>query len=152
MQNPRLPWYSNNTGFEKITGKRDEAQPGYVANNTFNIVPNLPNDTNYEAYVYIDYTGDLEVNGYVLDQNNEITHDVEVSRQENYDSDKPKFKISANKDMVNLNGIYTLYFEIGYENYDYQISTLDETPIKLVVREKVNKINISTLDTYDLSG
>lgn len=148
-----LYWsYSNNTDFQKITGKRDESQPDYVANNTFNIVPNLPNDSNYEAYVYIDYTGDLEVNGYVLDQNNTITQDVEVSRQENYDTNKPKFKISANKDMVNLNGTYKLYFEIGYENYDYKISTLDETPIKLVVREKVNKINISTQDTYDLAG
>lgn len=138
----KLKWsYSQNSSFEDV----DEEY------NDFLIVPNYPTDDQYEGYILLDYEGDLQVEKVVLDSEGNETDDIQVVSQNPFEG-KPLFKVYANKDKKNLNGDYTIYFNIGYENYDYSISSKDNLPLNIRVREKINKITVSTENEMSVDG
>lgn len=138
----RLKWsYSPNSSFEDISEEY----------NDFLIVPNYPTDDQYEGYVLLDYEGDLQVEKIVLDSEGNETDDIQIVSQNPFEG-KPLFKVYANKDKKNLNGDYTIYFNIGYENYDYSITSKDKLPLNIKVREKINKITVSTNNEMSIDG
>lgn len=125
--------YSKNAEFEKI----DEE------NNSFNIVPNLPTNAKYQGYVLIGYNGELDITGYALDANGNVTDDIVVSRDGSH-LDAPLFVIYANKENTNINQDYTIGFRIGYTNYNYALDTMVTNPIKIIAREVINGVIVST--------
>lgn len=142
-----LSWsYSRDTqGYELINSD----------NNTFTIVPNIASDLNYIGYVKLQFNQDLDVRGYAL-HNGSQTNDL-VVEADGEDNDGNKiFSIYSNKALdnssVNLNRDFTVYFEVGYSEFDYSISTLKTNPIHINVREKVNGIVISSEDADDIKG
>ena len=142
-----LSWsYSRDTqGYELINSD----------NNTFTIVPNIASDLNYIGYVKLQFNQELDVRGYAL-HNGSQTNDL-VVEADGEDNDGNKiFSIYSNKALdnssVNLNRDFTVYFEVGYSEFDYSISTLETNPIHINVREKVNGIVISSEDADDIKG
>lgn len=142
-----LSWsYSRDTqGYELINSD----------NNTFTIVPNIASDLNYIGYVKLQFNQELDVRGYAL-HNGSQTNDL-VVEADGKDNDGNKiFSIYSNKALdnssVNLNRDFTVYFEVGYSEFDYSISTLETNPIHINVREKVNGIVISSEDADDIKG
>lgn len=133
-QTPNLSFsYSKNASFEKIEEE----------NNTFSIVPNVPNDEKYTGYVLVDYSGDLEITGYALDDKGNLTDDIQINRDGSLNG-SPVFAIFANKEKTNINNTYTIGFKIGYAQYDYSHDTLQTLPITITARELVNGVIIST--------
>ncbi len=142
-----LSWsYSRDTqGYELISSD----------NNTFTIVPNIASDLNYIGYVKLQFNQELDVRGYAL-LNGSQTSDL-VVEADGEDNDGNKiFSIYSNKALdnssVNLNRDFTVYFEVGYSEFDYSLSTLETNPIHVNVREKVNGIVISNEDADDIKG
>ena len=142
-----LSWsYSRDTqGYELISSD----------NNTFTIVPNIASDLNYIGYVKLQFNQELDVRGYAL-LNGSQTNDL-VVEADGEDNDENKiFSIYSNKALdnssVNLNRDFTVYFEVGYSEFDYSLSTLETNPIHVNVREKVNGIVISNEDADDIKG
>ena len=137
-----LKWsYSQNSSFETITEMF----------NNFVIVPNLSIDEKYNGFVAVDYFGDLDITGYAVDSNGQITEDVVVNRYGQYNG-MPLFKISTIQGKTNLNGQYTIGFKIGYADYNYEFDTISVNPIKIDVQEKVNDIIVSNSRSFDLEG
>lgn len=132
--------YSENSEFQQIDPKQ-----------SYTIVPNVPTDDLYEGYISVNYAGELDITPVVTTKSGAQTSDVTVVRYAEY-NDRPLFKVYANKDKVNINGDYIIYFEIGYKNYDYSINSLSSCPINISVREKVNGITISTDNAVDIEG
>lgn len=133
--------YSKSTAFEQITEE----------NNSFNIVPNVSTDEKYQGYIMLDYVGDLEISGYALNSQGQITDDIIVNRDGSL-NDKPVFVIYANKEKTNINQNYTIYFKIGYKNYDYALNTLEICPIEIIAREMVNGVIISTYGSGNIEN
>ena len=133
--------YSKSTAFQQISQET----------NTFNIVPNVSTDEKYQGYVLIDYVGDLDISGYALDSNGQPTDDIVVNRDGSI-SDRPVFVIYANKEKTNINQDYTIYFKIGYKDYDYALSTLESLPITIQARELVSGVILSTYGSGNIEN
>jgi len=133
--------YSKNTTFEEI----DET------NNSFNIVPNVPDDEKYQGYVLLNYTGDLEITGYALDNAGNQTNEILVNRDGSLGG-FPLFAIYANKEKNNINKDYTIGFKIGYAEYNYYADTITAMPIKIVARELVNGVIVSTYGSGNIEN
>lgn len=116
-------------------------------NNTFTIVPRIATNPNYIGYVKLDFDQELDVDGYVLNSNGELTSDliVEADGEDNFGNQI--YSIYSNKNLENssqdLNRDFVVYFEVGYSGYNYSISTRETNPIYINVRERVNDIIIS---------
>ncbi len=137
-----LLWsYSKNSAFDTIS----------IGNNTFNIVPNISTDENYNGFVAVNYVGDLSISGYAVDASGNETDLVVVNGNGSY-SDLPLFKVSTKQGVSNFNGEYKIGFKIGYAKYDYEFDTINTYPINIKVREKVNDITISSEQVADLEG
>ena len=132
--------YSENSEFQEID-----------LNQSYTIVPNVPTDDFYEGFISVNYAGELDITPVVTTKAGVETTDVTVVRYAQY-NDRPLFKVYANKDKVNINGDYIIYFEIGYTNYDYSINSLATCPINISLREKVNGIVISTGNAGNIEG
>lgn len=132
--------YSENSEFQEID-----------SNQSYTIVPNVPTDDFYEGFISVNYAGELDITPVVTTKAGVETTDVTVVRYAQY-NDRPLFKVYANKDKVNINGDYIIYFEIGYTNYDYSINSLATCPINISLREKVNGIAISTGNAGNIEG
>lgn len=133
--------YSKSTAFEQITNE----------NNSVSIVPNVSTDEKYQAYLMLNYVGDLDISGYVLNSQGQPTDDIIVNRDGSL-NDKPVFVVYANKEKTNINQDYTIYFKIGYKNYDYALSTLDILPITIQARELVNGVILSTYGSGNIEN
>lgn len=137
-----LKWsYSQNSSFELINEEY----------NDFVIVPNVPSDEKYQGYVAVDYSGDLEINGYATTADGQITDTIVVNRFNEYNG-MPLFKISTKQGKINLNGEFKVAFKIGYANYNYSFDTMSVCPISISAREKVNNITVSTNNATDIEG
>ena len=116
-------------------------------NNTFTIVPRIASNPNYIGYVKLDFDQELDVDGYVLNSNGELTSDLiaEAVGEDNFGNQI--YSIYSNKNLENssqdLNRDFIVYFEVGYSGYNYSISTRETNPIYINVRERVNDIIIS---------
>lgn len=138
-----LSWsYSEATGFNEINEEY----------NTFLITPSYyPGVREYEGYIQIDYDEELDITPHVTTMSGASTNDIRVVRQGDY-IDKPLFKVFADKDKSNLNNNYLVYFDIGYTDYNYNISTLKTKPITIEAREKVNGLTLSSQKTPNVDG
>ena len=124
--------YSQNSAFEDVTSE----------NNEFNIVPNIPTDDKYVGYILVGYTGDLDIEPYVLDNDGNLSSDLQVLRADSIEG-KPLYSVYASKDKSDINNNYKVGFKIGYEKYNYYLDTIDTCPITIKAREMVNGIIIS---------
>ena len=112
-------------------------------NNTFNIVPNVADDEWYTGYIKLNATQGLDVSYYVLSSDGKTSDDLIINARRQ-DEQGIIFEIYANKNKTNINGDYVVYFEVGYSDYNYSVSTLGTMPINIKVREKVNGIIVSS--------
>ncbi len=117
-------------------------------NNTFNIVPNLATDEEYTGYIKLNFTQDLEVGYTVVTADGQVSDDLVINAAGEDNDGNLIFEVFANKNNANINEDFIIYFTIGYQDYNYSISTLETLPINVSVREKVNGIVISS-DTID---
>lgn len=110
--------------------------------NTFALVPNDPDDPNYTGYVKLNYNGDLVITPRVtLANSNEDDGFIHVNSLSQDDNGYPIYAVFVDRQVNNINRNYQLYFEVGYEDYDYNIDT-SASMINLQVREVVNDIEI----------
>lgn len=133
--------YSKNSTFEDINEE----------NKLFNIVPNVATDEKYQAYVLLDYVGDLDITSYVYDSNGNVSNDIVVNRDGSID-ERPVFIIHSNKEKTNINGTYTIGFKIGYKEYNYALDTKDICPITIEAREMVNGVIISAYGSGNIEN
>ncbi len=133
--------YSQNSAFEDVTSE----------NNEFNIVPNIPTDDKYVGYILVGYTGDLDIEPYVLDNDGNVSSDLQVLRADSIEG-KPLYSVYASKDKSDINNNYKVGFKIGYEKYNYYLDTIDTCPITIKAREMVNGIIISTSEIGSVAG
>ncbi len=117
-------------------------------NNTFNIVPNLATDEEYTGYIKLNFSQALDVGYTVVTADGQVSDSLVVNAIGDDNDGNPIFEVFANKDDTNINEDFIIYFTIGYQDYNYSISTLEILPINVSVREKVNNIIVSN-DTVD---
>lgn len=120
-------------------------------NNTFNIVPNVADDEWYTGYIKLNATQGLDVSYYVLSSDGKTSDDLIINARRQ-DEQGIIFEIYANKNKTNINGDYVVYFEVGYSDYNYSVSTLGTMPINIKVREKVNGIIVSSDTSENIEG
>ena len=127
-----LSWsYSLNSQFDLINED----------NNTFRIVPNEPSDEHYTGYLKLNYDGDLDITPVIVDQFGQANDALIVNKNSEDENGYPIYEVYIDREKTNINKNYTLYFEIGYEDYDYNIDTFDNVVI-IEAREIVNDVEI----------
>lgn len=127
-----LSWsYSLNSQFDLINED----------NNTFRIVPNEPSDEHYTGYLKLNYDGDLVITPVIVDQFGQANDALIVNKNSEDENGYPIYEVYIDREKPNINKNYTLYFEIGYEDYDYNIDTFDNVVI-IEAREIVNDVEI----------
>ncbi len=127
-----LSWsYSLNSQFDLINED----------NNTFRIVPNEPSDEHYTGYLKLNYDGDLVITSVIVDQFGQANDALIVNKNSEDENGYPIYEVYIDREKPNINKNYTLYFEIGYEDYDYNIDTFDNVVI-IEAREIVNDVEI----------
>ena len=125
--------YSKSTDFTAIT----EAV-------NLNIVPNFAGDEKSTLYFKVNYIGDLAITHSVVDSQAQDAQDKVLITQDGYDTEGyPIYQVVINDDYKDkdINENFIITFNIGYQQYDYSISTAD-TPVTLVARERVNKVRL----------
>lgn len=139
-QDLTMSWSYNrdNQAYELIT----------EGNNTFNIVPNLATDEEYTGYIKLNFSQDLEIGYTVVTADGQVSDDLIINAVGEDNDGNPIYEVFANKNDTNINEDFIIYFTIGYQDYNYSISTLETLPINISVREKVNGVIISG-DTID---
>lgn len=128
-----LSWsYSLSSQFEPITED----------NNLFNIVPNEPTDEHYTGYIKLNYAGDLTITPVIsLSSGAASDGKLIVNRYGEDENGYPIYSVYVDREISNVNQNYSIYFQVGYENYDYAIDTSDNL-ISIRAREVVNDIEI----------
>ena len=128
-----LSWsYSLSSQFEPITED----------NNLFNIVPNEPTDEHYTGYIKLNYAGDLTITPVIsLSSGASSDGKLIVNRYGEDENGYPIYSVYVDREISNVNQNYSIYFQVGYENYDYAIDTSDNL-ISIRAREVVNDIEI----------
>lgn len=110
------------------------------------IVPNFAEDPNYQLYVKVNYLGNLSVKSIVTDKNGLDASEKVIITKDGTDTDGyPIYKIVINNQYQNINENFTIIFNIGYTDYDYNVSTI-ENAINLIARERVSNIEIKNDD------
>ena len=128
-----LSWsYSLSSQFEPITED----------NNLFNIVPNEPTDEHYTGYIKLNYAGDLTITPVIsLSSGAASDGKLIVNRYGEDENGYPIYSVYVDREISNVNQNYSIYFQVGYENYDYAIDTSGNL-ISIRAREVVNDIEI----------
>lgn len=111
-------------------------------NNLFNIVPNEPTDEHYQGYIKLNYAGDLTITPVVLLSSGQPSDGKLIVNKYGEDEEGcPIFSVYVDREISNVNQNYSIYFKVGYENYDYAIDTSSNL-INIRAREVVNDIEI----------
>ena len=135
--------YSKSTDFTAIT----EAV-------NLNIVPNFAEDEQSTLYIKVNYIGNLSISHSVVDSQGQDAQDKVLITQDGYDTEGyPIYQVVINDDYKDkdINENFVITFNIGYQQYDYSISTAD-TPITLVARERVNNIRLTNGDGEEITN
>ena len=135
--------YSKSTDFTAIT----EAV-------NLNIVPNFAEDEQSTLYIKVNYIGNLSISHSVVDSLGQDAQDKVLITQDGYDAEGyPIYKVVINDDYKDkdINENFVITFNIGYQQYDYSISTAN-TPITLVARERVNNIRLTNGDGEEITN
>lgn len=135
--------YSKSTDFTAIT----EAV-------NLNIVPNFAEDEQSTLYIKVNYIGNLSISHSVVDSLGQDAQDKVLITQDGYDTEGyPIYQVVINDDYKDkdINENFVITFNIGYQQYDYSISTAD-TPITLVARERVNNIRLTNGDGEEITN
>ena len=135
--------YSKSTDFTAIT----EAV-------NLNIVPNFAEDEESTLYIKVNYIGNLSISHSVVDSLGQDAQDKVLITQDGYDTEGyPIYQVVINDDYKDkdINENFVITFNIGYQQYDYSISTAD-TPITLVARERVNNIRLTNGDGEEITN
>ena len=138
-----MEWsYSENTDFEPINSET-----------SYRLVPNYPNDiqSRYDAFININYLGELDITPVVLTKSGVTTDKVLVPQYGTFNG-TPLYRVYVNEKNQNINEDFIIYFEVGYSDFNYSIDTLASCPINVSVREIVNDIKVSTGNTEDIEG
>lgn len=111
-------------------------------NNLFNIVPNEPTDEHYQGYIKLNYAGDLTITPVVLLSSGQPSDGKLIVNKYGEDEEGcPIFSVYVDREISNVNQNYSIYFKVGYENYDYAIDTSSNL-INIRAREVVNDIEV----------
>ena len=135
--------YSRSTDFTAIT----EAV-------NLNIVPNFAEDEQSTLYIKVNYIGNLSISHSVVDSLGQDAQDKVLITQDGYDTEGyPIYQVVINEDYKDkdINENFVITFNIGYQQYDYSISTVN-TPITLVARERVNNIRLTNVDGEEITN
>ena len=135
--------YSKSTDFTAIT----EAV-------NLNIVPNFAEDEQSTLYIKVNYIGNLSISHGVVDSQGQDAQDKVLITQDGYDTEGyPIYQVVINEDYKDkdINENFVITFNIGYQQYDYSISTAN-TPITLVARERVNNIRLTNGDGEEITN
>lgn len=112
---------------------------------SLSIVSNNSASDEYNGYVVVKYTGDLEIIPTIVSLDGK--NDADVIKCAAYEKttidgiEYPVFNIYTDKDKSAVNGQFKLTFAVGYKDYDY--SSEINRPLVINAREVINEIRVT---------